>query len=224
MACASLSLYPSLICSCSFATDTLAAASFYSSYSPCAPSVHFFCRKTRRSNRRRFIRSMAPDLLGDFGARDPFPAELESNFCEKVAGNENTEHRILIPNLSVLSLAQRSCEPVQSSQLPLYKEDAKKLLKKVVGWRLVESDKGMKIQCTWRVRDYGCGIELINRIYGALEGSGHFPDLHLEKPNQIRVELWTPIIGGLSLNDFIVAAKIDIVKTIDLIPKKRVWA
>jgi hypothetical protein len=30
----------------------------------------------------------------DFGARDPFPAELESNFGDKVLGNYNTDHII----------------------------------------------------------------------------------------------------------------------------------
>ena len=30
----------------------------------------------------------------DFGARDPFAAEIESNFCEKVLGNYDTEHII----------------------------------------------------------------------------------------------------------------------------------
>jgi 4a-hydroxytetrahydrobiopterin dehydratase len=30
--------------------------------------------------------------------------------------------------------------------------------------------------------------------------------------------------GGLSVNDFIIAARIDQIKTLDLIPKKRVWA
>ncbi|XP_020689652.1 probable pterin-4-alpha-carbinolamine dehydratase, chloroplastic [Dendrobium catenatum] len=94
----------------------------------------------------------------------------------------------------------------------------------VVGWRLVESDEGMKLQCTWRVRNYGCGIELISRIYEALEVSGHYPDLHLEQPNQLTAELRSTTIGGLSLNDFIVAAKIDMVKTLDLVPKKRIWA
>ncbi|KAI0509887.1 hypothetical protein KFK09_010487 [Dendrobium nobile] len=224
MASASLSLHPSLICTCSSARNTLVATSFSSFYSPSLSSVDFFFKRTRWSSRHSSIRSMAPDLLGDFGARDPFPAELESNFGEKVLGNESTEHRILIPNLSVISLAQRSCEPVPSSQLPLSKEDAEKLLKKVVGWRLVESDEGMKLQCTWRVRNYGCGIELISRIYEALEVSGHYPDLHLEQPNQLTAELWSATIGGLSLNDFIVAAKIDMVKTLDLVPKKRIWA
>ena len=30
----------------------------------------------------------------DFGARDPFAAEIESNFGEKVLGNYNTDHKI----------------------------------------------------------------------------------------------------------------------------------
>lgn len=34
-------------------------------------------------------------LVGEnFGARDPFAAEIESNFGEKVLGNYNTEHII----------------------------------------------------------------------------------------------------------------------------------
>lgn len=37
-------------------------------------------------------------------------------------------------------------------------------------------------------------------------------------------KLPSPLAGGLSMNDFIVAAKIDRVKTSDLLPKKRVWA
>lgn len=104
------------------------------------------------------------------------------------------------------------------------REDAEKLLKKVVGWRLIEDDGGAKLQCLWRLRDYGCGVELISRIYRVAEAAGHYPNLHLEQPNQVRVELWTSSIGGLSMNDFIVAARIDEIKILDLLPKKRIWA
>jgi 4a-hydroxytetrahydrobiopterin dehydratase len=31
------------------------------------------------------------------GARNPFPAEIESNFADKTLGNTDTLHRILIP-------------------------------------------------------------------------------------------------------------------------------
>ncbi|GMN41095.1 hypothetical protein TIFTF001_010320 [Ficus carica] len=170
------------------------------------------------------VRALGTDMLGDFGARDPFPAELESKFGEKVLGNVDTDHKILIPNLAALSLAQQRCEPVSPLQPPLSEDDATKLVKKVVGWRLLNEDGGLKLQCMWKLRGYQCGVELINRIFKVVESTGHFPDLHLEQTNQVRAVLWTSSIGGLSMNDFIVAAKLDEIKTSDLAPKKRVWA
>ncbi|CAA7403812.1 unnamed protein product [Spirodela intermedia] len=169
--------------------------------------------------------AMGTDLLGDFGARDPYAAEIESNFADKVLGNVDTEHRILIPTVSVLSLAQRSCEPVPPSQPPMPRDTAQKLLKKIVGWRVVEEEGGgLKIQGVWKLRDQSCGEELISRILAVVEPLGHLPTLRLDEPNQVTAELWTASIGGLSLNDFIVAAKIDQIQTKDLLPRKRVWA
>ncbi|KAM3682856.1 hypothetical protein ACJW31_12G102700 [Castanea mollissima] len=140
------------------------------------------------------------DKLGDFGARDPFPAEVASGFADK------------------------QCTPLSPFQSPMSTPDAQKLLKKVVGWRLLEEEGGHKLQCLWKLRDFKCGVELINRIYKVVEAAGHYPNIHLEAPNQVRAEIWTASIGGLSMNDFIVAAKIDDIKTSDLVPRKRVWA
>ncbi|PSR93281.1 Pterin-4-alpha-carbinolamine dehydratase [Actinidia chinensis var. chinensis] len=179
---------------------------------------------TPQSRNSLKIRASGGDLLGDFGARDPFPAEIASGFADKVLGNVDTEHRILIPNLSALSLAQQNCTPISPLQPPISMEDAQKLLRKVVGWRLLDEPEGLKLQCLWKVRDFKCGVELINRISNVVEVTGHFPNLHLENSNQVRAELWTASIGGLSMNDFIVATKIDEISTSDLVPKKRVWA
>ncbi|GAB4857994.1 Alpha subunit of the F1 sector of mitochondrial F1F0 ATP synthase [Ancistrocladus abbreviatus] len=182
---------------------------------------HRFFRSTHNAWK---IRAAGPDLLGDFGARDPFPAEIESNFAENVLGNVSTEHKILIPNASALSLSQQECSPISPLQPPMSIDDAQKILLKVVGWRLLDEEEGLKLQCLWKLRDFKCGVELINRIAKVAEAAGHFPSLHLEQPNQVRAELWTHSIGGLSMNDFIVAAKIDKVKTSDLVPRKRIWA
>ncbi|KAF4362893.1 probable pterin-4-alpha-carbinolamine dehydratase, chloroplastic [Cannabis sativa] len=191
--------------------------------SHCKPTGLFSVSTRSRLGFR--LPAMGGDMLGDFGARDPFPAELESQFGEKVLGNVSTEHKILIPNLDALSLAQQQCDPyVSPMQPPMSEDEATKLLKKVIGWRLINEEGNLKLQCLWKLRDYQCGIELINRIYKVVESTGHFPDLHLEQPNQIRAVLWTSSIGGLSMNDFIVAAKLDEIKTSDLAPRKRVWA
>ncbi|KAK9674346.1 hypothetical protein RND81_12G226700 [Saponaria officinalis] len=176
------------------------------------------------------IRASGPDIIGDFGARDPFPAELESQFGEKVLGNMSTEHKILIPQASVLSLSQQSCIPIPSDSTPLTKDEAKQLLYKILGWRLKDDDDDngkttLKLYCLWKVKDFESGVELIRRITEVAEGAGHSVVLyHLEESKQVRAELWTQQIGGLSVNDFIVAAKIDDIQTNDLVPRKRVWA
>jgi hypothetical protein len=101
------------------------------------PNTLFFSFSKAPRARTSFVRPIAvgpgpgPDLLGDIGARDPFPQELESNFAENVLGNTDTLHRILIPNISALSLAEMKIEPVESLKQPLSAEDSRRLLKKV---------------------------------------------------------------------------------------------
>jgi 4a-hydroxytetrahydrobiopterin dehydratase len=51
--------------------------------------------------------------------------------------------------------------------------------------------------------------ELFRRVGEVAEAEGHHPDLHLVSYHDVAVELWTHAIGGLSENDFILAAKID---------------
>lgn len=52
-------------------------------------------------------------------------------------------------------------------------------------------------------------IKLANSIGAARRARRHHPDLHLESYRRLRVELTTHAIGGLSINDFRLAAKID---------------
>lgn len=151
---------------------------------------------TSKGRSARKVVAMA-DILGDFGARDPFPEEVASNFGEKTLGNVDTLHRILIPTLSVLSLSR---VPLDADPAPLSEEDARKLLFKVVGWRLLFPSKGdsdvLKLECVWKVRDQACGDELIARIGRALDGAGHAPAaLQFEAPNQVRAQLYTPSVG-----------------------------
>ncbi|XP_047089166.1 probable pterin-4-alpha-carbinolamine dehydratase, chloroplastic [Lolium rigidum] len=172
------------------------------------------------------------DMLGDFGARDPFPEEIASEWGEKTLGNVDTLHRILIPTVSVLSLSR---VPLQADPELLSQDDARRLLHKVVGWRLLfpcthdNQDDLLKLECVWKVKDQACGEELVSRITRALESGagcgGYVPaKLGFEAPNQVRAQLYSTSLGGLSVNDFIIAARIDQIKTQDLIPKKRVWA
>jgi 4a-hydroxytetrahydrobiopterin dehydratase len=53
------------------------------------------------------------------------------------------------------------------------------------------------------------GIDFFNKVAEVAEEDGHHPDLHIAGYRNVAVELWTHAIGGLSENDFILAAKID---------------
>jgi 4a-hydroxytetrahydrobiopterin dehydratase len=53
------------------------------------------------------------------------------------------------------------------------------------------------------------GMEFFSRIAELAEREGHHPDLHLVSYRNLTVEIWTHAVQGLSLNDFILAAKID---------------
>jgi len=52
-------------------------------------------------------------------------------------------------------------------------------------------------------------LEFFNHVAALAEEEGHHPDLHLVGYRNVAIELWTHAIGGLSENDFILAAKID---------------
>ena len=52
-------------------------------------------------------------------------------------------------------------------------------------------------------------IDFFNEVAALAEAEGHHPDLHLVGYRDVAIEVWTHAIGGLSENDFILAAKID---------------
>jgi len=52
-------------------------------------------------------------------------------------------------------------------------------------------------------------MEFFNQVAEVAEADGHHPDLHIEGYRNASIALWTHAIGGLSENDFILAAKID---------------
>lgn len=61
----------------------------------------------------------------------------------------------------------------------------------------------------YRVKDFKSAVRFIDRIAKLADNEGHHPDLHLTHYRMLKIVLSTHAIGGLSENDFILAAKID---------------
>jgi 4a-hydroxytetrahydrobiopterin dehydratase len=105
------------------------------------------------------------------------------------------------------ALAARKCGPCSGKTKPLSAERVAELLAEVPSWQL--SADGKRISRSWRVRDFSTGLDFFGRIAEVAEAEDHHPDLHLANYRDVTVELWTHAAGGLTDNDFIMAAKID---------------
>ena len=105
------------------------------------------------------------------------------------------------------SLQKSRCVPCEGGVPTIGPEAAKEYLGAIPHWSLDESGKAIyrKFPC----KNFVEAVQLLNRIAEVAEDQQHHPDLHLTGYRQLRVELTTHAIGGLSENDFIVAAHID---------------
>lgn len=104
-------------------------------------------------------------------------------------------------------LVRKKCLPCEGGVAPSTLEEAKAQLEQLPGWRLTH--EGKRIRRDWKVKNFLAGMDFFQRCAEVAEEDGHHPDLHLEGYRNVSVELWTHAIGGLSENDFILAAKID---------------
>jgi 4a-hydroxytetrahydrobiopterin dehydratase len=108
---------------------------------------------------------------------------------------------------SPTELVKKKCQPCEGGVAPFAIDDTRAQLKQLVGWKLTHD--GQRIRKDWIVKNFMAGISFFNRCADVAEAEGHHPDLHIEGYRNVSVELWTHAIGGLSENDFILAAKID---------------
>ncbi len=103
-------------------------------------------------------------------------------------------------------LAQRHCQPCGTEMPPLSAEQVRGLLRAVPGWELATD--GQRLRRSWRAKDFMTALDFFNRIAAIAEAEDHHPDLHLSAYRDVTIELWTHAVGGLSENDFILAARI----------------
>lgn len=104
-------------------------------------------------------------------------------------------------------LSAKKCVPCTEKTPPLTAAEAKELHAQVPGWALGASAKWLSR--SWRVADFAEGLDFIRRVGEIAEAEDHHPNLRLENYREVTLDLWTHVVGGLTENDFIVAAKIN---------------
>jgi 4a-hydroxytetrahydrobiopterin dehydratase len=104
-------------------------------------------------------------------------------------------------------LTGKHCVPCEGRVAPLSPEQVRDYLAAVPQWRLTPD--GKRLRREWRVKDFATALDFFNRVGQVAEAEDHHPDLHLTGYRQAAIELSTHAVGGLTENDFILAAKID---------------
>ncbi len=90
------------------------------------------------------------------------------------------------------------------------REKAETYLAHISGWSLDVGAKKISKEFIWN--NFVEAIQFVNKVADIAEAEGHHPDIHIHY-NKVTIELWTHAIGGLSENDFILAAKIEALKS-----------
>jgi len=81
-------------------------------------------------------------------------------------------------------------------------------MKEIPGWGVID---GKVLRREFTCDNFAQGLAFVNNIGKIAEEENHHPDIELHY-KKVVVTLTTHNIGGLSENDFILAAKIDNVK------------
>ena len=106
-------------------------------------------------------------------------------------------------------LAARKCKPCEGGMPPLTAAEAQRLLAQIAGgWVLTPN--GRAIRREFRFRDFYRTMSFVNALAHVANIEDHHPDLEVGY-NYCHVTFTTHAIGGLSENDFVCAAKVDLI-------------
>jgi 4a-hydroxytetrahydrobiopterin dehydratase len=104
------------------------------------------------------------------------------------------------------NLVQKHCVPCEGGALPLMRDESAALLVQTPGWAVAPD--GLSLLRTFTFPNFVDAMTFANNITSVAEAEGHHPDLAISW-GKVAVTLTTHAIGGLSENDFILAAKIN---------------
>jgi len=102
---------------------------------------------------------------------------------------------------SGVNLLDRHC---RAGAPRLSAEESAGLARQVPDWKMHDG----RLEKTFPFPDFRTALEFVNRLGAVAEEEGHHPDIHLGW-GRVGIQLSTHDAGGLTENDFILAAKAD---------------
>jgi 4a-hydroxytetrahydrobiopterin dehydratase len=104
-------------------------------------------------------------------------------------------------------LAHKHCAACEGDIPLLTSAERAALVSQIPSWTVTAD--GKRLRREWVVKNFVTALDFFARIGTIAESENHHPDLHLTGYRNVAIEIWTHAVGGLTENDFILAARID---------------
>lgn len=106
------------------------------------------------------------------------------------------------------SLADKTCQACRAGAALATPEEIAAYLPQLPGWHMTESAGVNRLGKTFHFKNFSEALQFTSEIGAIAEQQNHHPAI-LTEWGQVTVTWWTHKIGGLHVNDFIMAAKTD---------------
>ncbi len=107
---------------------------------------------------------------------------------------------------TINELATQKCAACEGGTPALKGQDLEDFAQRLGhGWQIIE---GQHLEKEFEFPDFKEALAFTNQVGAIAEEQGHHPDIYLGW-GKVRVTIWTHSAGGLTENDFILAAKIE---------------
>lgn len=103
-----------------------------------------------------------------------------------------------------MDFSKKKCVPCEGGVDPIGESSAKKMLKDIPGWQIVNA----KLKREFKFKNFIESLNFTNKVGIIAEKEQHHPDIELGW-GYCNVTIFTHAIGGISENDIILAAKIN---------------
>ena len=152
-------------------------------------------------------------LGGDFGARDPTAGEIGSNFGTSTLGHADTDHIVKASGKGakklkdMTMLKNRPIQELPADATACTLTDEEIYRKQCVDWKVRPSNKDSIPRLRWEVTTTD-GEKFAARCQAVANEAG-WPVETTATGEKVVVEVHTKEVKGLTINDFIVATKIE---------------
>ena len=111
-------------------------------------------------------------------------------------------------------LSAMKCEACRRGAPVATAEEREEFLPQLTGWSIVEREGIERLERVFTFPDFAGALAFTNQVGEIAEREGHHPAL-LTEWGRVTVTWWTHKIRGLHRNDFVMAAKTDVLAPTD---------